>query len=188
MNIDEENNLKADARLWRLSARDRQLTLAGKELHPLLAPEFQAIIGNPQIEAACMEVEDVADTEEKMRQIKDRLGKNELSQLHISVDVRKGKENNIELLLEEFRVVVAAPTVTALARILKHVNGVKEKVMPQMIAPAAVAGKKESPQKPPSENLVTSEPPVEGVVESKTAFRGKLRNIVLMLPETVRGM
>lgn len=182
--------MRADAKLWRFAARDRQLTLVGKELRPLLAPDFQAIVGNPQIEEACAAFEDVADTEEKMRLIKERLGVQQLSQLHAVVNVKKGEGNDIDLLLEEFRVVVAAPTVTALAKILKHVNTVKDKVMPQMML--AEDGKKEEVQpmpepvqkQPPQPAAAAVTVPVEGVA-SKTSFRGKLKNIVVMLPETV---
>ncbi len=146
VDMDENNSVKADAKLWRLVVKDRQLIPEGSDFKSLLAPDYQAIIGNPQIEEACAAAEGVADTEEKLKIIRLRLGERKLSQLHVMVDMKKGESNNVDVQLADFRIVLAAPTVMAIARILRHVNAVKAKVMPQI---AAVSAKKEEPKQTP---------------------------------------
>ncbi len=188
VNIDEHDNIKADAKLWRLVAKDRQLAPGegegAHEFRPLLAPDYQAIIGNPQIEEACAAAEEVADTEEKLRMIKQRLGEKRLSQFHVLVDLKNGADSTIDVCMEEFRVVLAPPTMLAVAKILKHVAAVKDKVMPRMLL--ALSKKRLKVKRAPGNVKKLTEkviaPPFAG---SKISFRGKLRNIVVLLPETV---
>ena len=188
MNIDEKENVRADAKLWRLVAKDRQLGIEdSKEFRPLLAPDFQAILGNPKIEEACAAVEEVTDTGEKVRLIKERLGAKSLSQLHIVVVLQKqtstSQNIDVDLLLEEFRVILAAPTVIALAKVLKHAGNVKDRVMPRIMLDRKKHRKKKAHSQPEVEPIFDI--PVPEDISSRIIFRGKLRNIVVLLPETV---
>ena len=56
LKMDEKENIQADAKMWRLSIKDKQAILKEGCYQPLISSDFQNIIGNPKIEEVCSKI------------------------------------------------------------------------------------------------------------------------------------
>ena len=146
-----------------------------------MAPTYQSIISNPQIEDLCQTLENIQDPFEKEKEMRSILMEKNKSQLHVNLKLMANNEMGVNANLEEFRIIFAAKTIASLAKILKTINKLVEKVVPRLIVEKA----KEAPKN--INRAITkaaSESEINTGKNSAINLDCKLRNITLLLPES----
>ena len=182
---DDSENMSIGAKMWRLFLKDRQIK-SNKikenmyEYIPILTPTYQSIISNPQIEDLCSPLEKIQDPIEKEKEMRSILLEKSKSQLHVSTKLWANNKVDINANLEEFRVIFAAKTISSLSKMLKIINNLVEKIVPQVIIE-----KKESP-KTVNQTIAktTTENKIPTGKDSELILNCKVRNINLLLPES----
>ena len=179
--MDDKENIKAEANMWRFSFKDKQVVLKEGKYVPIISSDFQNIISNPKIEEICATVEMIIDYEEKIEKMKSLLKEQKLSQFHFSLDKKMNGETGINFTFSEFHIIFAAQTIASLTERLKQINDAQKNLVPQLLL--------NFESRTPSPSILqpgVAEDAAKIVLgkESKLSLCGELSNIVLVLPKS----
>ena len=196
---DNNNNIDLNFTMWRFHVEDQQIKVISDnnskvvkeeqeqkqyKITPLVCPEFQHLISNPDIEQAISEIkiDPLMPVEARRKLVEEKMLQKKLSQMNISVIIKSDLTIDINFKMSEFRIIFAAQTISALAKTLKHITYITSTMIPKVIV--KMAGDKASEKLSAAVKYASEK--TEAALnkgDSSIKINGEMENLRLLLPE-----
>ena len=194
---DNNNNIDLNFTMWRFHVEDQQIKVISNnnskvvkeeqeqyKIAPLVCPEFQHLISNPDIEQAISEIkiDPLMPVEARRKLVEEKMLQKKLSQMNISVIIKSDLTMDINFKMSEFRIIFAAQTISALAKTLKHITYITSTMIPKVIV--KIAGDKASEKLSAAVKYASEK--TEAALnkgDSSIKINGEMENLRLLLPE-----